>query len=128
MQSLNPLRIYLKVGVLVLFCFAVNLYIKYHRGQDLFASNWEIVHKTVVLLGVGIFACFYHNKSIVAWYVILGTVLLLLPLMFLIPMPQISRISPGKFSLLLSGFWIYVCCDLLFRYKSYKKYLDDMKR
>jgi len=126
-NSKNPLRIYFKIAIFLLFCFIVNMCMKYTRGKGLFESNWEVVHKFVTIAGLGIFIYFYHYKSIVAWYVILITFIFLLPLLFLIPLPENSKISSAKLLFILTIFWILVCSDLLIRYKPYKKHLEEFK-
>jgi len=126
----NPLRVYFNVSLFVLVADLINLGMKSRNVKDpsdiLADLNWIYIHKLIVIIGLLIFINLYCRKSLKAWYVLMVIFLITLPMLFLMDFGEISKISPTNILVMLSICWVLACSSLLFKYKSYKKYIDEV--
>jgi len=126
----NPLKIYFNVSITLLIVDLINLWIKSRNVKDpsdiLADLNWIYIHKLIVIIGLLIFINLYCRKSLKAWHTLMGIFIITLPMLFLMDFGEISKISPTNILVMLSICWVLACSSLLFKYKSYKKYIDEV--
>jgi len=122
----NPLQRHFKAILFVMLFDLLEFSIKFIRGKgpsEIFDSHWSIIHKIIVFVGFGTFLYLYIHKKLSAWHTLTGTLAALLPMLFYINLRATEKISSMQIRLVILFLWFLLCIDVLFRYKSYKKYI-----
>jgi hypothetical protein len=125
----NPLRVHFAAALSLLFFSLLEACMVFIRGNglsEISTYSWTMIHKIIYFIGFSLFILFYVKKSLAAWYVLIVMFTIILPVSFLIGIVGNSITISGRFFMLLAIFWCFICSDLLNRYKSYKKHLEDI--
>ena len=96
MDNSNPLKVWFYVIVIILCMSFLDFILIFSDSVKL--DNllirygiWSLVHRIIVLAASCIFIVFYFRKSIVAWYVILGLIIVSVPFLLLMDIPNLTK-------------------------------------
>jgi len=127
----NPLKFSFRVIVFILVLDLLRVCVKLVRLDNFsemlsLSLTWVVIHQIVAFGSFAIFIYFYMRKSLMAWYVLMVTLFLVLPALFLIGVPRTLKPLSPKALILMSLFWVVACSYLFFKYKPYKNFIEGV--